>query len=130
MALSKERRSEILLANIEEKDCGVIALMAVTKLSREDARETMATAGFSPDGGTPRGTIEKVLLGMGYGVEVSKPYRETPATFSVAHEYGTYLLYIYKHVMPLVEGDLYNARGHTGRALEMVTKVTLPSGGK
>lgn len=112
--LSPERRSEILFQNIDTSDCGVIAIQAVTGWRRETAEKRMLKAGYSKEGGAPRGTLEKVLAAHGFKnvvyrkVDPREP-QATPATFAMVHEYGLWLVYVESHVMALVDGNLHNA---------------------
>lgn len=123
--LSPEERSEILLSNIDQKDCGVIAVQAITKLSRPTALKLMLERGYDPATGTKRGIIERLLTSVGFRCEYRpEETRGTPATFATTNEYGLWLVYVERHVMALVEGDLHNSRGHWHSRLDGVTRVT------
>jgi hypothetical protein len=126
----RELRSDIFLENIEEADCGLIAIQAVTGMKRA-AVERLAEEEFKGRTGMRRGSIEELLLQAGYSCETLAvdPRLETPATFSLTHEWGRFLLYTNSpegkgHVQALVEGDLHNARGSWSCPLLAVTKVT------
>lgn len=123
--LSAERRSEIMLTNIDTSDCGVIALQAVTGLGRRESEELLTEKGYRPKVGTPRGALEQSLKALGYTVRSIRPdYRDTPATFSITHEYGRYLVYTEDHVMALVDGDLHNSRGSWRAPIQGIMEVT------
>lgn len=125
MALTPERRSEIMLTNISESDCGVIAIQAVAGVSRERAERLCKEHGsYEPNRGTPRGGLERVLdyLGVEF-VEVEDYYNATPATLACEHPYGSYLVYVERHVMALVDGDLHNSRGHWRTPVDGLTRL-------
>ena len=111
--LTPERASEITFTNIEGHDCAIVALQGITGLSRAKAKELMDTyAGYEAGVGTPRLGIYKVLGMLKAKVEAADPEPgDTVATFALRHEYGRYLIHTSGHVMSLIEGDLYNARG-------------------
>lgn len=111
--ISDERRSEITFDNIAQSDCGITALQAVCGLPRREAEELLTREGeYTPNVGTPRGGVEAAALAAGFAVEpVAFDPSDTAATFSLRNEYGRFLVYTEGHVMALVEGELYNARG-------------------
>lgn len=123
-SLTPEQRSEILLTNIDTSDCGVIALQAITGRKRKPMEALAKKNGYSPTTGAPRGCLEKALESIGYRTRKLDPRGETPATFSMTHENGLYLIYTEGHVMALVEGDLHNSRGNWRLACESITEVT------
>lgn len=127
MALSPEQRSSISLTNIDTHDCGVIALQAVTNGSREFCQKLLAAHGYVQGVGTPRGAIEGALREIGYTCQKVRVVEETPATWWNTHERGVFLIYVPKHVMALVHGDLHNARGNFGSPVDGLTEVTGPS---
>lgn len=132
MTLSREQRSEIYLTNIDTSDCAVIAIQAVTGLSRHEAEELALRHGYVPaEGcvdkrpGMPRGGINEALKRYGFTLRrITPDPGDTPATFSLCHEDGRYLVYIDKHVMALVEGDLHNSRGCWSDPVEEIYEVT------
>ena len=123
-SLNPARKSEITFENIELKDCGVVALQAVTRLRRQQAVELLSEHGYSPDTGTTRGGLEKALdeLGIGWELMDLDP-TDTVATFALRHEWGRFLVYVEGHVMGLIDGDLYNSRGHWHDRLSSVTRI-------
>lgn len=126
--LTPAQRSEILLTNIAEKDCGVIALQALTGWRRRTAERRLAKAGYTELMGTPRGALETALQAAGYScdhrrVDPNVP-KDTAATFTLTHEYGLWLVYVENHVMAVVEGDLHNSRGYWHAPVEAYTAVT------
>lgn len=124
-ALTPEERAAYLHSNLDTSDCGVIAIQALTGLPYHEAEGLARRYGYVPGEGTPRGGIDKAL--QEHGMEVTAVFvdmlRDTPATFALKHEYGTYLLYTDKHVMAIIEGDLMNARGCWGKPLEAARRV-------
>ena len=126
MPLAPEQRQAITFANIDFKDCGVAALMAVTGWPRDKALPLLATCGYDPDSGTTRGGIEAALTEGGLEhvqLDPSSWAGDTPATFTMTHEEGLYVLYVHKHVMGLVDGDLYNGGSSWRMPLDDVTHV-------
>ncbi len=122
--LSPEARAAIQRQNLTHHDCGVVALMAVTDLPYGKAAQLCRKHGFTDTGGTPRQALPAALLDLGVQFNSTQWHgNDTVATFALRHEYGRYLLYIEGHVMPLVDGDLYNARGFWSAPLEMVVEV-------
>lgn len=131
-SLSPERRSEILFTNIGDSDCGVIALQAVAGISRKKAERVLRKHGWD-EFGTPRGGLEAAAVELGFKVKQRPVIRETPATFSAAHEYGSFFIYVTTktlkgeyggHVMALVNGDLHNSKGSWRIPCEQITEVT------
>ncbi len=124
--LSDEKRSEIMLSNIDTSDCGVIAIQAVTGLPREEAEQlAVEVAGYVPGTGTPMGGVDRAVRSAGKKVErVELPSGETAATFALMHEYGSHLLYIESHVMSCIDGDLFNARSFWGHPLLRAMRVS------
>lgn len=126
-SLSDEHRSEILLTNISTSDCGVIALQAITGMSRAEA-EAVATekAGYEHAVGVPRGGMNKCLRELGYELEFVAGMSAgfTTATFAFDHEYGTYIVYTDAHVMAVIDGDAHNSRGDWHSPVELAYKVT------
>lgn len=108
--MTPERRSEIWLNNIESKDCGVIAIQAITCLPRSEAELLARAFGYNPSSGIhPRG-VEEALEANGYDIVTANYEGHTAATFALTHEYGVYTVHVDGHVMALVEGDLHNAK--------------------
>lgn len=123
-SLTREQRSAITFENADTSDCGVVALMAVAKIKRARAERILKKFGYTPSGGTPRGAIEQALRELKIGYEMTKPdLRDTAATYSLSHEYGRFLLYVECHVMALVDGDLFNSRGHWHDRLDKITAI-------
>lgn len=124
-ALTPEERAAYLHSNLDTSDCGVIAVQAITGLPYSDALELAKAHGYVPGEGTPRGGIDAALRDHGLDVQpvVVDTQHETPATFTLKHEYGTYLLYTEAHVMALIEGNLTNSRGNWGKPLEAARRV-------
>lgn len=125
MPLTPEERSSIMLTNISTSDCGVIAIQAVTGLPRKRAEQLCKKHGkYDPEQGTPRGGLEAVLDKLGIDWE-AMPYdrNDTPATIAARDEYSTYLVYVEKHVMALVGGDLHNSRGHWRSPVDGLTRL-------
>lgn len=126
MALTPEQEQEITLRNIGTSDCAVAALMAVTGWPRLKAEPLLEAGGYRSDTGAPRGSIELALEQGGREALVQDRagwHGDTPATFSMTHDVGLYLLYVEGHVMALVDGDLHNAVHRWGRPLDGVTLV-------
>lgn len=126
MPLTAEEKQAITLSNIDHKDCGVAALMAVTGWPRSKALPLLAACGYDPDTGTTRGGIEAALDegGVEYvQLDEGQWLGDTPATFTMTHEEGIYVLYVHKHVMGLVDGDLHNSRSSWRAPLDGVTHV-------
>lgn len=131
--LSPERKSEILLSNMSDSDCGVIALQAITGMRRQLAMKLMLKNGYQPVLGTERGGVERALESKGYTVELvdeDEIYNETAASFAMSHPNGKYLVYTarpaegFTHVMALVDGDLSNSRGHWHDKIFLVTHAS------
>jgi len=133
--LTPEKKAEILHANIGSSDCGVIAIQAITGKSYKVCERAAKKFGYSPDGGAPRGSLEKALEHLGYKTKVIQPGAgDTPATYSIMNEYGSFLIYVTTksaktgeyggHVMALVDGDLHNSKGSWRCAVEQITEVT------
>lgn len=124
MALSPERRSEITFGNVTSDDCGVVALQAVADLKRAEAMAALLGKGYEPGEGTTRGSVEEALRALGIDCYTSYDIGgETPASFALDHDSGSYLLYISGHIMALVEGDLHNARGFWNAPLVKAVRV-------
>jgi hypothetical protein len=118
-----------MLSNIDTSDCGVIAIQAATKMNRDSAFKLASDYGYAAGVGIDRGAIETALVSIGWTCEPMDVYRNaTPATFAMSHEYGLYLVYVDKHVMALVNGDLHNGKGSWGQPIEQVTKIIPPRG--
>lgn len=116
-----------MLSNITESDCGVIACQAVTGLSRAEAERLCRERGDYEDGqGISRAGLSLALMSVGYKVEPVSCAGDTAATFSMAHEYGKYLIYTEGHVEALVEGDLYNTRRGSHKRVEEAFRVVAP----
>ena len=115
-----------MFQNVGTSDCGVVALQAVTGLNRAKAEKLAKDqAGYVEGVGVMRGQLNAALMGSGYRLEnVPVNVGDTPATFSVTHEWGVYLLYTCGHVMVLREGNLLNAKGEWRAELEDAIKVT------
>lgn len=126
--ISPERRSEIMFQNVGTSDCGVIALQAITGLTRDEAMKVaVELAGYQEGVGVWRGRLNAALDKLGYKVEkIGINHGDTPATFAVTHEYGVFLLYTDGHVMVLREGDLLNAKGEWRAPLEEAHRVVAP----
>ena len=121
--LTPEERSEVLLGNIDTSDCGVIAIQAVTSLRRADAERACERYGYHSGVGMDRAGQIGLLVKLGYSVELIEPdLGDTPATFAMTHDRGTYLLWTDGHVQTLKEGDLYNAV--FSERLEVAAKIT------
>lgn len=122
--LSAEARAAITRSNLTHHDCGVVALMAVTDLPYSKADQLCRRHGFTDTGGTPREALPQVLHDLGYPHRPAEFHHgESVATFALRHEYGRWLVYIDGHVMPLVDGDLYNARGWWSSPVVMALEV-------
>lgn len=124
--LTDEQHQAITHDNVEKSDCAVAALCAVTGWPRGIAEPRLAEHGYDPNSGTPRGALEACLHQWGVEAVLVDPNEwggDTPATFSMTHEYGTYLLYVDKHVMSLVSGDLHNSKASWRLPLNGVTVV-------
>ncbi len=129
MPITPEERQAITHDNIGTADCGVAALMAVTGWPRGVAEPRLALHGYDAQAGTTRGGIEACLEEHGVECVLVDPNEwggDTPATFSMTHEHGIYVLYVDRHVMALVQGDLYNAKASWRMPLNGVT-VVLPA---
>jgi hypothetical protein len=123
MDMNQERRSEIWLQNIADDDCGVIALQALTRRSREDVEE-LAKECYTPGSGTDRLRLANLLTKIGLAPShVGMEDRATPATFAIEHEDGRYLLFTKGHVMALIDGDLHNSTGSWSDPLQEVWRV-------
>jgi hypothetical protein len=121
--LTPEQRSDILLSNICDKDCAVIAIQAITGYKRRAAEQLARRFGYS-DTGMHRGNIEKALSDRGYTLcPMTLNFGTTPAVFATTHEYGKFLVYTAQHVMALVDGDLYNSRGMWHDRVEQITEI-------
>lgn len=133
-ALSREERSSILLQNIGKADCAVIAYQAVTGQPRAEAVEVMTrVAKYNPDTGTFRSGLIEAVRSQGYQVDMVPAedlQRETPATFSLTHLDGMYLIHVETnkggHVMALVNGDLHNSRTFWGWPIRAAERVVAP----
>jgi hypothetical protein len=130
MTLTPEQRAAIYHDNIKKADCGVIALQSVTGLTYAEADELLTAHGYKGGAaameGTPRGTIEKSLRSIGYGVQtVAVEEGSTPSIFWMERHPGRFLLYTPGHVSTIVDGRPYNA-GIGGSPLESVVKITPP----
>lgn len=129
--LSDERKSEITLTNISTSDCGVVALQAVTGLSRAEA-EAVATekAEYKHGVGVPRGALNRCLRELGFELEyvAGQSAGFTTATFAMDHEYGTYIVYTDAHVMALIDGNPHNSKGSWHEPVELAYKLTRTSG--
>jgi hypothetical protein len=123
--LSPERQSEIKLQNIDESDCGVIAIQALTHLPRSEAMAAaVKDAGYRDGFGVFRAGMKRALENLGYRCERIKPDPgETVAVFAIRHEYGYYMIHTDGHVMALVEGDLHNGRSDWHSPVEAAYKV-------
>lgn len=130
--LTPEQRAGVLHSNLATSDCGVIALQAVTGLAYREAEAALVAQGYGPDHGSPRGALEKALHLLGYTCTYSDvPCQtlrwepgDTAATYALRQEYGTWLVYIPKHVMALLDGNLTNSRGHWHGTVDGITHVT------
>lgn len=121
--LTDERRSEITHENMDKLDCGVVALQAVTGWKRRTAIRRLGKA--YTETGTSRGGIELALIASGFTVEeVPRDPSETAATFAVRRDTGSFLIYVSRHVMALIDGELFNSRGYFRAPVESITKVS------
>lgn len=128
--LSDQQRSEIMLTNITEADCGVIAYQAVTGSKRPEAeRLCIELGGYAPGKGIHRGGLNRALAAAGYSLTLSANERDgfTVATFVFSNEYGKFLIYTHNHVMALIEGDCHNSRGDWHSPIEEAFRVEGPS---
>lgn len=101
------------------------AIQAVTGWSRARAlKVAKADAHYRDGSGVTRGNIERALVANGFEVEaVAYDPHDSVATFALANDWGTFLVYVDGHVMALVDGDLFNGRGNWGKPLDGATKV-------
>lgn len=126
-SLSPEQRSEIMLSNITNSDCGIIAIQAITQMSRAESERLCREAGDHQDGeGISRLGLIFALRRVGYTCQPTLAERETAAVFATTHEYGTFLVFTDGHVMALVEGDLHNGRSDWHAPVEEAYRVTAP----
>lgn len=124
-SLTPERRSEIMLSNITDHDCGVIAFQAITGRDRASAERLCRDKGsWDEQEGIPRGGLNLALMYAGYDLKPVSCHGDTSATFAVTHEYGVYLIYTEGHVAALVEGDLFNQRPGSHMPVEEAYRVT------
>lgn len=126
-SLSPERRSEITLQNISTSDCGVIALQAITGLTRSEAERLCGEVGGYQIGiGIARGGLNRVLFHLSYNLTMMRVWEEpglTVASFATTYEYGRFLIYTESHVSALVDGDLFNAKGDWHAPVEEAYRV-------
>jgi hypothetical protein len=113
MPLTDEQRSDILFDNLLKKDCAVIALQAVTGWGLQRCMDLCQNvAGYTEEDGTPHDGLPRILEQEGWHVAQVPTEGRTAAVFAMDHDDDqTYLVYVHKHVMPLVCGDLHNGRG-------------------
>lgn len=122
--LTPEQRSEITLRNIGGSDCGIIAVMALTELSRTKSERLCKDKGDWVEGeGISRIGLKLALCHAGYTCTLTPCEGDTAATFSLTHEYGKYLIFTEGHVAALVEGNLYNSRLGSHSPVEEVYRV-------
>jgi len=126
--VTNERQSEILLQNLDYRDCGIVAIQALTGLPRKNALKlAIEESGYDPEIGIYRGDLERSFRAVGYTVS-NYPLEPgtSVASFAIENERGSFIVYIEKHVMALVDGDLFNSRGSWFDQVEMVKKVVRP----
>lgn len=126
MTLSADDKSEIFLTNVFSDDCGVIAIQAITGVSRSVAMSAAQDEGYTKDGeGMPTKGVLNAIAKLTGKIMVEQDdlddyFQETVATYCAAHDDGVYLLFT-KHFNPrrperagyhfvtLRDGDPYNA---------------------
>jgi hypothetical protein len=124
LTLTPERRSEIVLENIKKDDCGIIALQALSGLPRTDA-EIALTGVYQPGVGVYTDDFLKVIKSLGFDLtRVPYEYGDTVATFALRHEVGTYLIFVKKHVISLVDGTPHNSRAEWHTPVLAVHRVS------
>lgn len=105
-------------------DCGVVCLANLLQLSYEKARLLAFQHGWSSTSGLERGWVQKIMEDHGFFACYCPEYNHADLT-SIKLPTGLYSVYVQRHVMPVVNGEVLNVNGST--FAEEVTEYRLPS---
>lgn len=102
-------------------DCGIVAIANICQISYKDARIEAFTHGWSSTKGMVRGFVELICKKHRLDVSPRNQWIGRSVQFLADHpEKGVFIIYCEGHVMPMINGELYN---WTQTSYKVITEV-------